>query len=379
MTAQFDSQDPQDSGQQTSDAYENYIPEREFVLMPLFRRIGQMFRRGHSPAEEPNDAVAMVEEAPREQFAMEEPPAIEAPVALQEKPKLEAVSLEASPAQTLHASEVQSFEGKDGACPVSSPEHASPSDASPFAPLSQAAQAVSGAFSAAAQWSERKKNEILRRTQANETNAAAPATLKEPIPFPTIEPAAMTQPPEITAVPPPQQAAPEIQADAQLTVPALQREMAWEDSPSEAHDLSPAAQKASPDAGSPPTATWWQHRIDWSAYLTSKRVALLGGLAMAALIILGISLARRPAADMLPEQTASHSLEPGGVTLSTHPALTRTVPTQQGNPAPAHARARNSRPFADGGPEVVTHYYNQKPSPVHQATVDGVRHYSDLN
>lgn len=365
MTAQFDSQDPQDSGQQSSNDYENYVPEREFVLMPFFRRIGEMFGSRRSPAAEPNYAAQIVEEAPPEQFTSEEPPVTQILTAQDESRNPESASPVAESVDAL---------------PFEAPEHEPIPEPSRIAPLLDAAKNFSDAFSAANQWAERKTSDIFRRPQTAETGSAAPATPKEPIPFPTIEPAATTQQLETATAQPEEQASPAIEADAQLTVPALQREMAWEHS-SESHVLVPPAaqQSASPDPGLPPIASWWQHRIDWSVYLTSKRVALLGGLAMAALIILGISLARRPAANMLPEQTATHTLEPGGVTLSTHPVLTRTSPPQHESSTPPHARVRTSRAFVDDGPEVVTHYYNQKPSPVHQATVDGVRHYSDLN
>ena len=110
---------------------------------------------------------------------------------------------------------------------------------------------------------------------------------------------------------------------------------------------------------------------------------------MAVLMVVGISLARRPASSVLPPPQQTRALEPGGVTLTTHPAATTAkAPAQQmhraaapSHPSPAPAQRSAHRAVTDNeGPDVVTHYYNarQKPSPVKQTTVAGVRHYSDM-
>jgi hypothetical protein len=132
----------------------------------------------------------------------------------------------------------------------------------------------------------------------------------------------------------------------------------------------------------PPRRPFWK-RVDWAQQFTPKRVAILGAVAMALSLVAGISLAKRPASSELPQQT--RAIEPGGVTLSTHPsgpAVSQPVPQRQA--AVPQRRATQARPAHraanyDDGPEVVTHYYNRKPSPIKQSTVaGGVRHYSDM-
>jgi hypothetical protein len=171
-------------------------------------------------------------------------------------------------------------------------------------------------------------------------------------------------------------------------LPALQREVAWHGDGSQspavtAQPLAPRSRKSRLSLVSKPAtalASW--RRIDWAQQFAPKRVAILGASMMAILIVLGISFARRPAADELPQQT--RAIEHGGVTLTTHPqaaTATRQSPSER-RPASAkpavHSQAR--RPGNDNGPDVVTHYYGSKPkpSPIPQASAGGVHHYSDL-
>lgn len=104
---------------------------------------------------------------------------------------------------------------------------------------------------------------------------------------------------------------------------------------------------------------------------------------MAILMVLGISFARHPASSDLPQQT--RSIEPGGVTVTTHPQ-TAPAPVIRAEKKPAVVKEyvephRTRRSAVDNEPDVVTHYYNQKPkpSPSHPMTAAaGVRHYSDM-
>ena len=378
MTAQFDSQDPRDPSQQSSHEYENYVPEREFVLMPFFRRIGRRLGFGGNPAEQSTYAEPP-EEATSELPPVEQADLPPAPVAQQE------VEAEIAPAVvTFHSGAASASEDKDAAYPISTVDPAQTPAHGIVSSIELAAEKISGTLSGSAQWLQRRREQVLHAIKPREIPAEdlVQVPQKEPIQFPHSESPAWNEERQLAAETPRSATPTAEEADAQLTVPALQRELAWDEPSSEPQHVAMAPQQtsAAPEPVSPPVATWWQHRIDWSKYLTSKRVALIGGLAMAALMIIGISLARRPAADILPQQTATRPLEPGGVTLSTHPVVTRARTQRQG--VPAASRTHTHKPHAladDDGPEVVTHYYNQKPSPVHQATVNGVRHYSDLN
>jgi hypothetical protein len=130
-----------------------------------------------------------------------------------------------------------------------------------------------------------------------------------------------------------------------------------------------------------PRLSFWK-RIDWPQQFTPQRVAVLGAAAMAIALVTGISLAKRPASNDLPKQT--RRLEPGGVTLSTHAPARVTSPSvseQSRATMPRRSAAQHSarrRTSNEDGPEVITHYYNRKPSPVKQSTVAGVRHYTDM-
>jgi hypothetical protein len=178
----------------------------------------------------------------------------------------------------------------------------------------------------------------------------------------------------------------------QTEVPAVQRELAWRDrNPDFIAAREPLPQPiqfvAKPDRPlAPPSVPFWK-RINWAEEFTPKRVAVLGGLAMAVLLVLGISLARRPASSVLPEQQ-TRSLEPGGVTVTTHPVaapipaqvLRKASATERPAPVPQHRSPRAGAGAYDDGPDVIIHHYDtaKKPSPVKQTTVAGVRHYSDM-
>jgi hypothetical protein len=382
MTALFDSQEPRDPSQQSPDEYDTYVPEREFVLMPLFRRIGERLGLRRSVTEEPVHIAhapipteQQVEKARVEPVVAEQAPV--APASMVAQPAEPEIAISALSVD----SEAAPLESEALADPVASLIKAETPKRSIAAPVVELSRKASGALSGAAHWLAEKQEAILHRAKAPEILAEdlLRGPQKEPIPFPKTEPAPPIIEPASERDPAPSVAH---DVDESFAVPALQREIAWAEHNEAAVPVAAGEQSSSVPAAPPPVATWWQHRIDWSRYFTSRRVALLGGLAMAALLMLGISLARRPAGDMLPQQTATQPPEPGGVTLSTHPAVTRTRPQPQtaAPAAPAHVRRAHAA-VDDGGPEVVTHYYHQKPSPIHQATAssDGVRHYSDLN
>ena len=478
--------DPNGAIEQTEYEHDpNYVPEREFVLMPLFRRIGAMFgirRRGEeqeyiyrpesvaepvqmreaepepvssapyqapaehefaAPAEsfvpaasedvlgiesetmpeplvadpfsterafsrereeiepeplivqqaaqpQPEPAIAeQLESEPvvaYEEYFEPEPPAAQQLPTFEPEPEMVAQAAEepiaispVAPAQP----EVQSFAARV-AHPEPTPTRRvlTQEDIKELvAPIREAARdaaaKISTAVTQAAEWLQNKEEEILRRA---EMSISARSAGNQPE-------AVKTQPTE---------------ADSKLDTvesPALQRELAWRDEravPSRAFMGQPvsAAPPSSPAqmrpklVRKPARVPFWK-RIDWSQEFTPRRVAVLGAVVMAMLMVLGISMARRPASSVLPEQhQRTRALQPGGVTLTTHPVTrtTRTVPPQSKPAAavPAQSAAsaphRQQRAVSNDGPDVVTHYYNKpKPSPTHQATVaGGVRHYSDM-
>lgn len=403
----------------------NYVPEREFVLMPLFRRIGEalgirrrsepeehyapgavtphvhaaaepehlsaapeQFAEEHAvadrstamradaevPAEPEFDVLGIDQEAMVELAASEQPePVVRSVQEPEPEPVMTAPEVQVEPeALAMHQEQIESVAtvfardaeepfaastmaaAEDRAEPSAVPKIqppvarvARPQPASARSALTQddirqlagqigeaardAATKISAAISQAAEWLQSKEDEILRR-------ADMPLESKTPA----------------TPVPRRKEARP---AERRLQVVLK-----------------------------PKRPALWK-RIDWAQEFTPGRVALLGGLAMAMLMIVGISLARRPASSILPQET--HTIQPGGVTLSTHPrtgTVTAPAPPQaqgRSNPAPQRQSVtpvRSSRRAAyDEAPDVVTHYYNkQKPSPVHQSTVAGVKHYSDM-
>lgn len=461
-------QDPETSSDYTSaetasDYDQSYEPEREFVLMPLFRRIGQMLgiRRSQepeyvyepeqgNPRQEPavnnvevQEQVVLPETAI--QFcepqlpAEERRPAIESAPAFEQQPSQElshspieedvleldsdaqsipshilqesAAEIDGDDAQPIGA-EVD--EGVHAAPPISDaitdeplvalhseapemepippvmeqwPVHSAQTINNPasrkrsqeeirqlVAPLREAAVKITAIVAQAAEWLRAKEEEFLRGAEI-----VAPETKREQQNLPS---SAQLE---------------SMAEDSSLgntldenEVPGLQRELAWhERSEGVVHNEprpTPIQFVAKPDRPlSIPAVPFWK-RINWADEFTPKRVAVLGGLAMAVLLVLGISLARRPASSVLPEPQA-RSIEPGGVTVTTHPVsapvppqvLRKTSTSDRPSRVPQH-RVRSTASEAYDEPDVVVHHYdiNKKPSPVKQTTVAGVRHYSDM-
>ena len=265
--------------------------------------------------------------------------------------------------------------------------------------LREAASKVSLAISEAVEWLSAKETELVRkaerslapppriRTVQPSARSAQPQQLVQS--SPAVEPRATASDPADTPV---SSATPKWEP---LKFPALQREVAWNEQAGST-EVQPLVSKPQP-AGLTPFSVkrrpalvqsgrrvpFWK-RIDWAEEFTPKRVAVLGGVMMAMLLVAGVTLARRPASDMLPPQP--RPVQPGGVTLSTHPATSTTkspTPGSSGSTARARQAATVShhakRAVAeDNEPDVVTHYYRSKPSPSKQATVAGVKHYSDM-
>jgi hypothetical protein len=443
----------------------NYVPEREFVLMPLFRRIGEtlgirrrseaeahyapepvtprahaaaetehlspapgQFAEEHAvgdqseamradaevPAEPESDVLGIGQRAMPELAAGEQPEPVTATLQqAEQEPVMLAREMQVEP-EPLHQRQMESERtglargmeesfatptmaaAEDRAEPSVVPKIqpavtrvARPQPASTRSALTQddirqlagqigeaardAATKISAAISQAAEWLETKEEEILRRADMPAERRTAGGS-RAPL-------GALSE--------------------SDTAVPALQREVAWREQQTDTKSEEFLQSHATPvprkkEARSaerrlqvvpkPKRPALWK-RINWAQEFTPKRVAILGGLAMAMLMIVGISLARRPASSVLPQET--HTIQPGGVTLSTHPrtgTVTAPAPPQaqgRSNPAPQRQSVtpvRSSRSAAyDDGPDVVTHYHNkQKPSPVHQSTVAGVKHYSDM-
>jgi hypothetical protein len=443
----------------------NYEPGREFVLMPLFRRIGEMLglRRSreteyvHQPEQsaqaqqpvlrtiEPQEEVVLPETAiqysepqlPAETQVLSESALPDQPHqedlthdqneedVLQLEPHTpqyasdnvvhesfeefpqehsEPIEIEAQPEFTTPSNETADeplIAARSGAPEMepaparsvveewpTSPQPASPPPAtarkrSPeevrqlVAPLREAAVKITAIVAQAAEWLRTKEEEFLRsaetigaeskREQQSLRSSSAHVDSR-------IEDAAVSS------------------TLQQTEVPAVQRELAWREkrnassTPREPLPL-PIQFVAKPDRPlSARSVPFWK-RVNWAEEFTPKRVAVLGGLAMAVLLVLGISFARRPASSVLPEQQ-TRSLEPGGVTVTAHP-LAAPVPPQvpheasaseRPSPVPQHrSRAATAHDY-DDGPDVIIHHYDtaKKPSPVKQTTVAGVRHYSDM-
>jgi hypothetical protein len=238
------------------------------------------------------------------------------------------------------------------------------------AQIREATARISAVVAQAAAWLHTKEEEILRRTEM---------PLEPEKPVETRSQAAQVDAAPVISLPTPNQV-------SNSELPALQREVAWhgerEHSPTvAAQPLTPAPRKSHLSLVSKPAALASWRRIDWAQQFAPKRVAILGAALMAILLILGISLARRPAADVLPQQT--RAIDQGGVTLTTHPqsaVVTKAQPASQAasaRPAP-RPQARRTSSYNDG-PDVVTHYYGKpKPSPIRQTAASGVHHYSDM-
>ena len=445
-------------------AESTYIPEREFVLMPLFRRLGELLgisrqtaiehideptpealrveaSTAHEKAslshEEPNFAevadVQLVQEPANEwaELQASEPlpdvvSEVAEPVALQaaaSEPEAYAQvyePLEEVEAASAHFEPLPEYEpapqaeaptrrspvaevAARSAQPVAQPQRKRPAARRPdeideaIAALREAASKISTAISQAVEWLSAKENELVRKAE----RSLAPAPKTRRIQRPPVKNQQSTPATEAEVAASSSSLTPETPAIPKwepLQFPGLQREVAWrqqaESAPAEqplskpqpAHQSTySVAVKQRPALVRPrPRVPFWK-RIDWAAQFTPKRVAVLGGVTMAMLLVAGVTLARRPASDVLPPQT--HTIQPGGVTVSTHPTSATTSPALQ--PSRAASRALRQAPAAphrakraaayDEEPDVVTHYYKQKPSPTKQSTVAGVKHYSDLN
>ena len=477
-----------------------YVPEREFVLMPLFRRIGELLgihRReepehiyeapkeaasierkinhealnsgfevaAHSepalastaePAHEPVQEWAQLEPSgfpesvptvPERSLqarsihdvpeipATQEPAESELLSAPVEQSSFEPTSLQASHEEPLQALST-SFDDLEPPQPGEEPTHeaavelqapqaaahepellvarsakqAQPQRRQPaprrkdeideaIAVLREAGSKVSTAISQAVEWLSVKEQELVRKAERSfapapkarrvQTSAATRNVIKpqsQVAPSPA-GPVAPPRTPETNPAPVPQWETGQF--------PALQREVSWTGQVVPASverrftNVQPAARAASSARRGPtlvkarPRVPFWK-RIDWAAEFTPKRVAVLGGVIMAMLIVAGVTFARRPASEVLPPQP--HTIQPGGVTITTHPSSPtaaaplqhshKTAPSAKGTVAPPPRRA--TRAVAPEEPDVVTHVYKQKPSPSKQSTVAGVKHYSDI-
>ena len=431
-----------------SDADADYVPEREFVLMPLFRRIGDML--GIRRAEQPEYIYVPDQVAPQRELVVANRPeavpmaasasiaeaspitslapaedvlGLESEIApepavvetyaeseLQSVPeepewKPEPQTVELAPEPVLQAEEreeelqsklePQIVEERPPLAPVLAQSQVEIPQAVTAVPvltqkdanelvaqIRESAVRISAAIAQAAEWFYAKEQEVLRRAEMplapeKPVEQKAQTWLASPV---------SAQPQTVFPVP----------EWNDQEAPAIQRELAWQEAgngtiPDKAVALAALNSKAVTDAkaqksrlqlvSKTPALPIWQ-RIDWSKQFAPKRVAIMGAVAMAVLIILGISLARSSAPENLPKQT--RAIEAGGVTLTTHPASAVAAPAPaERKPAVSqsatHPRAHSANRHEDG-PEVVTHYYGKpKPSPIPQsAAAGGVRHYSDM-
>jgi hypothetical protein len=438
---------------------QSYEPEREFVLMPLFRRIGEILglRRNHEPEYiyQPEQNTAAQEPAsrtiePREEIVLpetaiqysepqlpaENQPSSESPAEVAEQIQpvsrepveedvLQLESAEAQPApervlqqsptdlQQLPTEAIYTEPQQDLApapvanevsdeqlvsdrseAPEVQPAHLSQEEwptppvqlatasaeasrkRNPdeirqlVAPLREAAVKITAIVAQAAEWLRAKEEEFLRNV---EVTPAKPKTEEE-----ISSASKLVSPAEDLA---------RENIWQQSEVPTLQREEAGPPTFERQPRPVPIQFVAKPDRPMPAPAVPFWKRINWAEEFTPKRVAFLGGLAMAVLLVLGISLARRPASSVLPEQQ-TRAIEPGGVTVTTHPVaapvpskvLRNTSASDRPAPVPQHRSRRASAEAYDDEPDVVVHHYDtaKKPSPVKQTTVAGVRHYSDM-
>ncbi|HVH87358.1 MAG TPA: hypothetical protein VM912_11575 [Terriglobales bacterium] len=455
-------QDPINQDQSALDYNGDYIPEREFVLMPLFRRIGEVLglRRREEPqyfesepenhASETQQAQAEVHSqaetirsftgagplapslAPQAEHELQEDPLgrdlldvesdLPEPVVPRQDTHLEEES-QAAPFQSADNSQeafepiqtrfeaveptAQEYESaaeepiaeaptvtrraEQGLAPELVQPRPTAQDVQELvAPLREAAAKISEAVAQAADWLRLKEEEILRRADLPAQKPLGQQEHKDQSPF--------FMPLEAHNLAASTPAEPEPALEQAKEVPAVLPEPAWQQ---RSADMEGAESKQQPtmiyrnqDHPAmrprpqlvPPAPPLWK-RINWAEEFTPKRVALLGGLVMAVLLVVGVSLARRPASSVLPEQQQTRSLEPHGVTVTTHPVSAAQAPTRQtrrGAPAPQPSPVRGQHhsqraaEYDGGDPEVVTHYYSKKPSPVKQTTVAGVRHYSDM-
>jgi hypothetical protein len=401
----FDSA-PQNSDGQWDDSA--YVPEREFVLMPLFRRIGEMLGLRKGAAE----VVYSYEPESRQQRDEQVAAAVPEPVSVVEDRQVsgdDALARHISVAQTDIAPQPSVEEAQ----PIETVElesHEAPEQfeaEAQFEPVLHAStepvQVRTEAPELALPVEILSAQPTLEQTEEPDVREEVPSPLyqeqdetaeQQYVTPMASAPAEQVESPTLPA----ETATAEVLSDEwrpepsvteweQSEAPALQRERAWRES--EQPKQAVAATKVSgPQLVSvskqklPPL---WK-RVDLAKQFTPQRVAVLGAVAMAVLMVLGISVARRPAASMLPQQPQVRSIQPGGVTLTTHqhrsaPVGVRRVQGRTAAPAPGASRPVPRQQSAAGysEPDVVTHYYQkEKPSPVHQATVAGVRHFSDM-
>jgi len=513
---------PKDSSESTGFTYgdpnapvqteSTYVPEREFVLMPLFRRIGELlgiWRQTDreyiyildptmltAPTAQPARELPQAEPLPDQEitFAHEsvaadheeaglagvtkeeridqwaEPaelppnvsPVVPEPVALEAaatQPELEACEpveiespishfapltseavmqlsvpsepevqapsyeprLEEIEAQTAHfdqdhvdgaAAEVQARETPLPAAEVIQPKSAQAAVPQPrrrrdeldeaIAILREAGSKISAAISAADEWLSTKESELVRKAERVLAPAPKPRCLQSSIPARRSNAGLPVQ--GLTASSEPTVAEFKRETISEpasspksepLPFPSLQREVAWQEQggpalaehtqvrPVPTVTVSAVVPRRPMLARSRRRVPFWK-RIDWVAQFVPEPVEVLGGVAVAILLVLGISLVGRPASDVLPQQARPR--QAGGVTVTTHPgpATTprtsrphRTVAPEQRGVAPATHRAPGAIEN-DAEKDVVTHHYKAKPSPSTQATVAGVRHYSDI-
>jgi hypothetical protein len=466
-TSDSQSKEPNpENTQETSLDYSQYVPEREFVLMPLFRRIGKLFglRRGEEPQYIAETGFS--HEVAPEQFESQGLPSEERLHTAAEVPEPIAQSSSADDSENLLEIErttpetvfepVSHFEPQpesyfDSAAQNESIEEPSqvhsvpeeerfftdvaPEIEQPIAgsaevisapaaqnsasaqqelrelilPLREAAAKISAAVAQAADWMRLKEEEIRQHAAAASADVSArhsqsSTDVRIPLPILPLEAHTTIAGTPVETSSASDRIAPEAPVESarwqSMETPGLQRELAWQsrsmdsaghDNWGDAHGYAVHQPESSAElkpklVKSSPRVPFWK-RIDWAQEFTPRRVAVLGGLAMAVLLVLGVSLGRRPASSVLPQhQQQTRSLEPGGVTVTTQPvALRQSAPQSVQPPAvrpsPVARRAhRTAGDREDDGPEVVTHYYNtgKKPSPVKQTTVAGVKHYSDM-
>ena len=269
-----------------------------------------------------------------------------------------------------------------------------------IAVLREAGSTVSAAISQAVQWLGTKEQELVRKAERSlappKTRRTQSAATARNVTQPQGGVSQSAAEPVATPNTPGPGPAPSVPKWEHLQFPALQREVSWTGqvapasverrsvNPQPAAQARPAARRGPALVQRRPRVPFWKG-IDWAAEFTPKRVAVLGGVIMAMLIVAGVTFARRPASEALPPQP--RTIQPGGVTVTTHPkAPAVTAPAQQsrraGPPAKrevAPASRRATRTAAPEEPDVVTHYYKQKPSPSKQSTVAGVKRYSDMD
>jgi len=263
--------------------------------------------------------------------------------------------------------------------------------------LREAGSKISAAISEAEEWLSTKESALVRKAERSFAPSPKPRRLQSPMTaristegLPAQGLTASSEP-SVAEVEPETTSEPESSPKSEpLPFPSLQREVAWKEEggtasaeqtevpPVPRGTVSAAVPRRPTLARSGRRVPFWK-RIDWVAQFIPEPVEVLGGLAVAILLVLGISFAGRPPSDLLPQQ--AHPRQPAGVTVTTHPVPATTPQASRPHrtvavPPPSH-RAPGATEN-DEEPEVVTHHYKAKPSPSTQATVAGVKHYSDI-